>query len=1210
MAFFTPGNLITLAIVVLFLLLFRQIDKGKRPLEMLRKYSDKLKEDLAAYAAEKEEAVKSYGLSLDVEQQAARELMKRLRLSDQELSAKAAALAKIDERITQYDHSLEELVNMTARVQENLGRLREESQFVEGTLSQVKGLREKLGTLDKDLGKLEQRFQRENAEALEKTQDDFTASFRSTLRDLEAQAETIERKVEDHREAVDLIEAERVERLQEGEAFIKDVLARSLEEAGRRADTLEDAALVKLREQAQDRVERLKTALDEKMKTYQESAKARVLDLQDLIKQQRAEAKATAAEFAAAAKEQEQQRQAEETALAAAARSRQEDLKQRIAEGEAVLEQFNTDLNLRLGRFDSGLEDLNRQWAAVSGDLETSLVEQEQKWLRASQDMDNASSRQWEHWETLALALERTLETQRKTWDDAASAFEAALAAHNKQMGAALAVHNGQVEAVLAAGQDQVDAALASRAEDLENALRALEQRGTAALAAHNSQVEAALAAGRDLVDAALASRAEEVERAIRNMEERSGAAIETRGERLNSELEIHRQKMEALAAENQGLWETRKQDWANQAAEYQDALQNQLENWRKAAEESYRQALEESDRVLETYKTAQAGEFSRLGTIADDAGRLEGELRRIMEEAEAKARDSFVHFEEEAALFRRNAVSGFDAQVDDFNTTLEGLKRELTELKKVSYGVVSENLKDFEDQFSADLSRRKTDVDHRFNSWLESVEQRLNTLSEQTLEQHKGMELVLAEKSREDFALLEEKLDSGLEQLRRKILLMEAEIRKEIQTADETRLSFRDQLSRDMDDLRLAAESSIKVEIGRYTLSAQENIKQNQRDLEGRLKEMADSLETRNAELRSSQERIRELAEENDSRIAQFRGSLDKAREEALAQRQEFFARTQEEARVLSTAVEEAEQRIRDFTAQTALFDRTDELKTDLEHRIEDLRSDIDRLDQRKSEVAQMEGEFVRIRRLGDEVGAKMNRFLLEQRRIDAMEENFDRFLRISQAVEVKLAQISDSHDTLEAVQVQIRHLEDALREVEEKYQRVERKNEALEETSSGISRNFKALQDSETAMDHLKQGQDDLSLQFGKLRDDIETLAEESEKARVVSEKLALLDESLTAIETRIRDMQRAREWLASLETRMEEMYRQAQDQVKLAGNIVNREQTPFHDDKSVLTPEVRENVLRLSRRGWTVKEISNSIKLPEGAVELILEFASRDQ
>ncbi|MDR0670588.1 MAG: hypothetical protein LBF95_10950 [Treponema sp.] len=1199
MEFFTPGNLITLVIVVVLLLLFRQIDKGKRPLETLRKYADKIKEDLAAYAAEKAEAVRNYGVSLDVEQQAARELMKRLQLNDQELSAKAAALAKIDERIHQYDSSIEELVTMTARVQENLDRLKEESRFVEDTSSQVKGLREKLGTLEKDLGKLEQRFERENAEALEQTQETLTASFRSSLRDLEAQAETIERKVADHQEAVNRIEAGREERLRNDEALIRDTLAHSLEEAARRADKLEDAALVKLQAQAQERVEKIKNALDEKIKTCQENAKSRYAELQNLFKQQRGEAKTIIAEFAAAVKEQKQQWQAEEDALAAAARSRQDDLRRHIAEGETALETFNADLAGNLGHFDTSLENLHQRWTDLSGTLETGLAGQEQKWLLASQDMDDAAARQWERWQTLASGLEHTLKTRQEQWDAAAAALETTLNAHRDQ-----------VEAALAAEWERLNTALATRTDDLE-------KRGAAALAAHNTQVESALDAQKERVDMALSSQAKDLKQALTTQEEWLSSELAAHQEKMESlaaktrtNIEGQRRELESLAAENQTLLETQRQDAAAQAAENRETLQNQLRDWRTSVEKALQQALEDSDRTLETYKTAQAGDFLRLEAIADDAARLEGELRRLIEDSAAQVRDAFARFEAEASEFRRAAAGDFETQVHSFNDVLETLRRELAELKKTSYGAVSENLKDFEDQFSVDLSQRKAGIDRRLDTWMETLEQRLNTLGEQSLEQRRNMEAALTEESRKNLVSQGEKISSGLERLRQETAALETGIREEMRAVDETRLSFREQLGRDMEELRLTAESSIKVEIGRYTLSAQESIKQNQRDLEERLKETSELLETRNMELRASQERIRELAEENDNRLVQFRGGLDKIREEVAAQRQEIFARTQEEAKQLSAAVEEAEHRIRDFTAQTALFDRAAELKTELEHRIEDLRGDIDRLDQRKSEIAQMEGEFGRIRRLGDEVGAKMNRFLLEQHRVEVMEEDFNRLLQISQAVEEKLAQVSDTHDTLEAVQVQIRRLEDALREVEEKYQRVERKNEALEETNNSISRNFKALQDSETALSRLKQDQDNLLIQFETLRDSIETLSGESEKALLVSEKLSLLDETLTGIETRIKDMQKAREWLATLETRIEEMYHQAQDHVKLAGDILNHDQGPAHDDKSLFTPAMRENVLKLVRRGWTVKQISNSLKISEGAVELIMEFAPRTE
>jgi chromosome segregation ATPase len=1217
MAFFTPGNLITLAIVALLLLLFRQLDKSKRPLEKVRKYADKLKEDIAAYAAEKEEAVKNYGVSLNVEQQAARELMKRLQLTDQELADKAAAVAKIDERIGAYDATLEELIQMTARVEENLNRLKDESAFVEDTRLQTKGLREKLSSLEKDLDKLGQRFERENEAALEKTQEAVIASLRSTVQDLEAQAETIERKVEDHREIIDRVEAERAERLDRDQERIEETLAHSLEEAGKRADKLEDAALVKLRDQAQDRVEKLKPALEEKIKTYQESAKTRVGELQELIRRQRSEAKTAAAEAAATVKEQQRQWQAEEASLSAAALSRQETWKQRIDEGEAALRDLETLFTAQKDRMDTSLagqrdyvetslEHLRQQWTALSGELETNQSLLEQKWLQVSQDMDAASERQREHWAGIAGGLEITLETQRNTWDAAAATLDLALAEHRDR-----------TETALETQQGAFTQALQSQAEDLEQALsgqrQAWDQTAAAfetTLAGHSAQVEQALSARWDQANTALAIQRGQMDAALKALAEEFESALSAQRDRSAAALETQKRDWETLSAENQSDLEAQRQTWADLAAKHRDAFQGQLDGWYTTTEELARRLLEESEQRLETYRAAQGEEFQRLAAAADDTTRLEEELRRLMTEAEARVRSGFTRFEEEAADFRAEAAAGFDAQVKSFRAVLEGLQDELAELKESAHGTVSKNLKDFEDQFFADLAQRKLDIDHRFTDWQEAVEQRLGVLGEESAARRGEMETALAEESRKNLAAQGEKLTADLERLRKETAGLEMGIREEMRTADETRLSFQERLNRDMEELRLSAESSIKVEIGRYTLSVQESIKQNQRDMEGRLKELTDFLETRNGEIRASQDRVRELAEENDGRIAQFRLDLGKAREEAAAQRQEIFARTQEEAKDLSAAVEDAERRIKDFTAQTRLFERTDELKTELERRIEDLRGDIDRLDQRKSEVAQMEGEFARIRRLGDDVGAKMTRFLLEQRRIEVMEADFNRLIQTSQAVEAKLAQVSDTDDTLEAVQVQIRRLEDALRETEEKYQRVERKNQTLEETNNGIARNFKALQDSEAALTRIRQGQEDLTLRVETLRDNLETLTAESGKAQVTSERLGLLDETLAAIEQRIKDMQKAREWLAALETRMEDMYRQAQDHVKLAGDIVNRDSGPSYDDKSAVTPAVRENVLKLARRGWTVKEISNSVKLSEGAVELILEFASRDQ
>ena len=99
------------------LVLFRQFDKNNRSLDKVRKYGERLKEDLASFVAERESAVKDYAVELDVQQKAAKELLKRLVLTEEDLGAKAAAVAKIDERISAYDSSLDELMRLTARVQ-------------------------------------------------------------------------------------------------------------------------------------------------------------------------------------------------------------------------------------------------------------------------------------------------------------------------------------------------------------------------------------------------------------------------------------------------------------------------------------------------------------------------------------------------------------------------------------------------------------------------------------------------------------------------------------------------------------------------------------------------------------------------------------------------------------------------------------------------------------------------------------------------------------------------------------------------------------------------------------------------------------------------------------------------------------------------------------------------------------------------------------
>jgi DNA repair exonuclease SbcCD ATPase subunit len=1124
MSFFTIGNLLTLGIVVLILILYRQMDRNNRSLDKVRRYgvrlTEELKEELTGFVAGKESAVKDYITELGVELQSAKVLFERFQ--DQELAGKAEAVAKIDERLKAYDASLEELVRMTGRVQENMNRIRDESAFVENAARRVSEAKAKFEAIEKNLGELELRFERENAGSLEKTAEAVIAAVSSTVSDLAAAAETAERQVEDHREAIDQAEKARQANLARDAELINKTLKAAVEQASLRADKLEDAAVVKFREQALERLRRFQEAVEEKLRAYQESAKTRIAEVQGLVKTYKEEWRTEHAEIEAKqhAYKDEWKRDVQE--LNVLARSQRDEWKRVTAEADAGAREVLSALERAAGE--------TRQHVSA----ETAAAETRLKEFSA-------------HTDEVASALERRLE---QTAEDAERRV--------------LAEAESRLERWKLAGEE-------------------------------------ADAKGRQLLSA---------------LEAASG---ETR-DRISAEMAALEQRFRGAKTHAEGV-----------LAELDQRLI-------RHTEDEEQRVLEAADAKLEEYRAAQNRQYQQLETLAEDVKSLDAELRIAMGETENRVRRDFALFERESANNRERAASEYTASVEALKADLEGVEKELAALKERAYENVSEKLRIFEDDFTSDLAARGDEIDKRLGAWVDSLETRLTALGEAAEAARRNLELSFNETLKNRLAEQDQRLVSELEHLKAETGAFEEGIRDQMAASDQSLQSFREQLDRDLEEARSAAEASAKAEIGRYALAMAETLKRHQRDIESRLKGIADEAEDRSGEITGTLDgfrreidewqsrfaaqlrdteaaldeaggRTRELAAESDKRLASVRAAVEEVREAAAAQRAEIFSHTEDHAKSLDAAIKEADRHIKEFVNQTKLFDQADELRLRLERRIEDLRSDIDGLDQRRTEAADLEAKFVKIKRLEDEVNAKMTWFRSEKGRIELMEADFNRLLQTSKSVEEKLVQVSSEDDTLQAVQVKIRELDRALAETEEKYQRIERKNQALEATSNGIDRNFKSLQEAEAALKGFSGELFRLSGEQQSLAASIEELAANCEKARETSEKVSVLDDTLTAIEKRIEDMQVARKWLADIETRLEEINKTVQDQIKLMGGIFGKEEGGKVKDGSGAPPiRTREMVVQLAHKGWSTDEIAKSLKISKGAVELILELAPK--
>jgi chromosome segregation ATPase len=357
-------------------------------------------------------------------------------------------------------------------------------------------------------------------------------------------------------------------------------------------------------------------------------------------------------------------------------------------------------------------------------------------------------------------------------------------------------------------------------------------------------------------------------------------------------------------------------------------------------------------------------------------------------------------------------------------------------------------------------------------------------------------------------------------------------------------------------------------------------------------------------------QAKTRELQGEADRKLKELKSSSQEAFDHMDATQKRLASKIEESYTSLSKNMAEIEKRQKDFVAQTKIFNRADSLKVALTEDIEELKNQIRTVKGEAKGLKEVEKNFQKVKKLGNEVSVKLTRFLAEKRRIEIMESDFKKLLTISQSVDSKLDEVTGSHDELTAVQAEIRKLETLEKDVFAKYERLEGKNKILDSTTEGVDKNFQAMEILEHQLDTLEKGVTAIPKRLDDLSGRIEILARSKKDADSAVEQLSALGSLLGDIEERTEKMQQAREWLARTETRLEEISKQAEQQVKLLGSLLKDEAKQGRKDKGAPSLSTRDMVTRLAHQGWKIPQIAQATKLSRGEVELILELLPKSK
>lgn len=1312
---FDLGNLVAIGITLIIVLAYRILDRDNRSLDKVKKYADKLRDDLGSWADQRAEDLKNYSIELEVQQKAAREILRRVQTAEESLAGRAEQIGGIADRLAEYDKALAELRTMSTRVDQNLAAIHGESAFIDGVARTLKDSKADIDKLRESTTAAREKLQADIQRTDTELRQSFESGVRSALQTAHDEVDELNRLAREGMTEVEETNRQAVLAAEERFRAIETELTDAFRRARDEGEILEEAATRKLREQIEARGQKLTESMDATFNQLRDIAREKAAETQGIIKSVKSEWKqdldAMLAEATARA-----QAVLDETG------KRIDSVKVTLAEADQTSAALVAGYEARsaqaardaLGRFQTQLQTWSEQnveklgqlrsetdakTADIAGTLRTFMsgVDESTAAQRSRLDSMEESVRQSVQASAQALQhIEEALAEAGQRTTETIAAMDQSMSQARTRMDSSLREAGDRTDASIAQLRTHTDEALVQArtlaAEAVAGIERQLSEAGTR-IETSVASIDQTLATTRAHADGTVAT----IDQALAGAVTRSESTIAT----IDALLATAARKVEETIATLSARFADRSTD---------------LETRIMAAFEK---------RAVELRDVIEDG-MSRLEGIRYDADRMEGALRKSMESVQTRLQADFAAFGSSLAG-KQQAFEGqltasadsfrtaFMANAESFRASLAELEENLNALKSRAYSDVSDKLRIFEDDFFADLRQRSQNLDTQLAVWKEELEQRLADAMQQGVYTQTAMEKAWADEARAHLAQTQGRIQEAVDKLATQVDAHRAAISDRLGEADSALANLRASVQSSLDDARTAADAFINAELERWKHTATERVQWAERqhdadaraaqaqstaarakldeirdamladaenwkatmqatlmqadtERKGAIAALADSFrievstitdsweaerqkvlegaraerETLSRDIRVLSDEVGRFRQEMAQKTAQalddfnrtyselsqdvgrkvreagqtmaasmeeYRRDARTARESFDAARAQMLVQLDDDRKLREKTFADLDRRVKEFQSQTRLFDRADEMKTALTEAMEAMKADLARVDSRRAEMAELETQYGRIKRLEDEMGQKITKFTAEKRRIDTIEEDFRRLMTLSQDVDKKLASITSTNDQLTELQATIRNLVEASADAEKKYERVEKKSGILDATADAVDKNFQAIENLDRNIRSMDAEIHDLPDKVAVIKRSVDDIMAYRPKLDDTSNRLEQMDQALSEAERRITEVQKAREWLARAETRFTELNTKTEEHLRLLNDLLKDEPTGARKDKGAPSLSVQETVRKLSHQGWKVEEIARAVKLSRGEVELILELGGRD-
>ncbi|GMO26116.1 MAG: hypothetical protein Ta2F_01590 [Termitinemataceae bacterium] len=288
---FTVGNLIILLIVGLGFVLVRIFDKRDNYIRLAKKQGEKLKEELRTEMENcvNEKAKKIYDDSVIVEanERKSKILIDKVQEKIDNLSHQQSTIDQIDERIALYKGALESLDDMTNRVDINLKRIADESEYVENAAEKISGIKNKIDEIEKNIEAFQNRIESQTEEKIKSSADAILGEVRTNVNNLITTSSKIEEKVEACKDTINTAQNNLADKIAADMEMINGMIARAANSAETQASDLEESLLSTLRKDAADRSRRAQeeiiNKINDEINNLQKDTQSKIYSTENLI---------------------------------------------------------------------------------------------------------------------------------------------------------------------------------------------------------------------------------------------------------------------------------------------------------------------------------------------------------------------------------------------------------------------------------------------------------------------------------------------------------------------------------------------------------------------------------------------------------------------------------------------------------------------------------------------------------------------------------------------------------------------------------------------------------------------------------------------------------------------------------------------------------------------------------------------------------------